>query len=222
MKAAILLALLGLEAIASQSAGQTPQSASNSDNATAAAPMLADSDVTQAVEFGKANKNKSFGYRGSANCNGFMQDWLPVYSIVAQGPVARIETASADAARKYATFVLADVSPEMRAPTLDIGVQQAVKQWPDGSLKSEIVPVEHLVIRGFDANGEPGPAVQPTHIEPLPNTWANLLGGKLETKGVLATFDTRAFATGDLQLVVITAGKECRTTIRDKDRTKLQ
>ena len=221
MKAAILLTLLSLEPIAAPSPAQTSQTASHTDSATAAT-ALADSDVTWAVDFGKANKNKSFGYHGSANCNGFMQDFLPVYAIWAQGPYARIETASADAARKYTSFGPADVTAEMRGPTLDIGVQQEIKQWPDGSLKSDVVPVEHLIIRGFDANGEPGPAVQPTHIEPLPSTWANLMGGKLETKGVLATFDTRAFPAGDLQLVVITASKECRTTIHERDRVKLQ
>src|SRR5580765_3427153 len=189
MRSAVLIALLCLDATA------TPCSAQS----TATSAVLADSDVAQAVEFGKANKNKKSGYSGSANCNGFLQDFLPVYAVVAQGPLGRISSASADATRKYATFGPADVTAEMRAPSLAIGIQQDLKQWPDGSLKSDVVAVDHVVIRGFDDKGEPGPAVQPTHVEPLPATWQNLMGGKVETKGVLATFDTQALPEGDLQ-----------------------
>jgi hypothetical protein len=223
MKKPVLITLLGLAAIIRPSAAQSTPAASAADTAGATAALLPDSEVAQAVELGKAKKNaRAFGYQGKADCNGFMQDWLPVYGVWAQGPVARIASASADATRKYVSFGPADVSAEMRARTIAVGVQQAVKQWPDGSLKSEMVTVDHVVIRGLDENGEPRPPVQPTHVEPLPATWSNMMGGKVETKGMLATFDLRTLPAGELQVVVITAQRECRATIKEKDRAKIQ
>jgi hypothetical protein len=223
MKTAILMTLLGLGTIARPSASQSPPASGSRDTAAAPAAILPDSDVTRAVALGREKKNaQAFWYQGKANCNGFMQDFLPVYGVWAQGPFSRIAAASAEATRKYVPFGPSDVSPQMRAPTLEVGVQQALLQWPDGTLKSEVVTVDHVIIRGVDDNGDLGPPVQPTHIEPLPATWSNMMGGKIETKGVLATFDLLALPAGELKIVVITAPRECRATIREKDRAKIQ
>jgi len=223
MRAAILMALVGFEAIAGTAASQTPPAANGRDTTARPAAMLPDSDVVRALELGKEKKNaRAFWYQGKANCHGFLQDFLPVYGVWAQGPFSRVAAASAEATRKYVAFGPADVSAQMRAQTLEVGVQQALIQWPDGSLKSEVVTVDHVIIRGVDENGDPGPPVQPTHVEPLPATWSNMMGGKVETKGVLATFDLLALPPGELQIVVITAPRECKAKVGERDRAKTQ
>lgn len=186
-------------------------------------PVLGDSDVVAAVHLGQAKKNnRTYGYVGAADCTKFVEfmassDALRTYTVIAQGPFGRIVDASAEATRKYLTFGSGDVSAEMRAPTLTVGVEQNVEK-----MTTIVAPVEHVVIRGVNEQGDPGPAVQPTHVEPLPASYQNLMGAKVETKGVLATFDLQALPPGDLQIVVILSNRECHATIHQHDRVKTQ
>jgi hypothetical protein len=77
-------------------------------------------------------------------------------------------------------------------------------------------------MRGVDEDGKPGPAMQPTHVQELPDYYQNLMGAKVETKGVLATFDPRSLPATDLQVLVILSDGECHATIHMKDRDKIR
>jgi len=155
--------------------------------------VLADSDVTAALKLGQATKNKRpYGYLGSADCTKFLEmmgssDAMRLYTVYAQGPFGRIVDASAEATRKYLPFGPGDVSPETRAPSLTVAVEQDLEK-----MTTIVAPVEHVVIRGMNDQGDPGTPVQPTHVEALPSSYQNLMGAKVETKGILATFDPTA------------------------------
>jgi len=224
-----LLALVGAVRCATQS--PVTNGAGRDSNVTARQPepaptphaaALADSDVAAAVAVGKNSKNKKpYWYRGQANCNKWGDvvngsGWGGIFTIVAQGPYGRIVDASAEAARKYVPYEPANVSVDTRALTLTVAVQQKLED-----MKATVVPVEHVVIRGVDENGDEGAVVQPAHIEPLPASFQNLMGAKIETQGVLATFDPQALPQGDLRVVVITARRECHATIHQSDRERI-
>jgi hypothetical protein len=48
------------------------------------------------------------------------------------------------------------------------------------------------------------------------------MGARVETKGILATFDAQTLPSGDLQIVVITSKKECHATIHQHDRALIR
>jgi hypothetical protein len=211
--------------------GQLPTTRDSVRDTSATAPKqldttraagLTDSAVLHAIELGRNGKGKTHRYLSLANCSNFGQlllssgNAMRMYTVLAQGPVGRIADASAEAARKYLTFDLPDATPEMRALTLTVGVQQDLQD-----MSNIVVPVEHVIIRSV-TGGQTGPAVQPTHIEPLSASFQNLMGAKIETQGVLATFDLRALPPGDLQIVVITTSNECHATVHEHDRDRLQ
>jgi len=212
-------ALLLVIAVARPLYGQTP-SATGGDSAVVAA-ALADSDVTAAIELGQTRKNgKTFGFLGAADCSNMIDAMggnTRIYGILAQGPYGRIVDASAQAARKYMTFGPGDVSAAMRAPTLTVAVQQHLE-----NMKTAVVPVEHVIIRNAAKDGDSVHIVQPTHHEELPESYYNLMGAKIETKGVWATFDPKALPPGDLQFVVILSNKECNARLRERDRDKIR
>jgi hypothetical protein len=177
--------------------------------------------VTAAIELGQTRKNgKTFGFLGLADCSNMidaMAGNTREYIVLAQGPYGRIVDASAQAARKYMPFGPSDITSGMRAPTLTVAVQQKLF-----NAKTTPVPVEHVVIRNAPQDGDSVHIVQPTHIEELPESYYNLMGAKIETKGVWATFDPRALPPGDLQFVVILSNKECNARLRERDRDKIQ
>ena len=212
-------ALFLVVATASPLSAQTPSNGARDTAAVVA--TLADSDITAAIALGETRKNKkTFGYLGAADCSNMIDAMggnTRVYSVLAQGPYGRIVDASAQAARKYMPFGPGDVAAQMRAPTLTVAVQQDLE-----NMKTTVVPVEHVIIRGVDEDGKPGPAVQPTSIQELPNEYSNLMGAKIETKGVWATFDPQKLPQGQLQIVVILSNKECHATIKEKDRDKIR
>jgi len=212
-----MLAGLLVVAVATPLRSQTP-SPGGPDSART---VLADSDVTAAIALGQARKNgKTFGFLGLADCSNAidaMAGNTREYNVLAQGPYGRVVDASAQAARKYMPFGPNDVSAEIRAPTLTVAVQQKLF-----NAKTTVVPVEHIVIRSVARDGEGTQIVQPTHVEELPESYYNLLGAKIETKGVWATFDLKAVPAGDLQFVVILSNKECNARLRERDRDKIR
>jgi len=129
----------------------------SSHDSSSALAALADSDVTAALTLGQTKKFKrTFGYSGAANCTKFVSFLannknMRIYSVIAQGPFGRIVDASAQATRKYVSFGPGDVTPDMRAPTVTVGVQQYMED-----MTTTIVSVEHVVIRGVTESGEPG------------------------------------------------------------------
>ncbi len=213
------LALLLVIAATPQLWGQTPASS----DTNAVAPVLPDSDVTTAITLGQSRKNKrTYGYSGVADCTKFgaflaSNSNLRIYGVIGQGPYGRVVDASAQATRKYLPFGPGDVSAEMRAPTLTVGIQQYMED-----MKTTVVPVEHVVIRGVNKEGAVGAALQPTHVEELPDYYQNLMGAKIETKGALATFDMKSLPEGDLQIVVILSDGECHATLHARDRNKIK
>jgi hypothetical protein len=232
MTARILLGLLALTGVTWPSRAQSPFGGAGRDTTPAPpeptvklrGPVLADSDVVAAIEYGKATKHKgAFWYRGEANCNKF-GDMLGdndamwrVFTVVAQGPYGRIVDAAASATRKYMPFATEQVTPEMRAPTITVGVQQQVEK-----VSNIVYPVEHVIIRGVNDRGDPGPPVQPIQKQDLSSTYQNALGAKIETKGLMATFDAKSLPPGELQILVIIEKRECHATVHPDDRVKIQ
>ncbi|HEX9292807.1 MAG TPA: hypothetical protein VF873_03895 [Gemmatimonadales bacterium] len=212
-------ALFLVVATASQLYAQTPTNGARDTSAVVA--TLADSDVTAAIALGQTRKNgKTFGFLGSADCSNIVDAMggnTREYIVLAQGPYGRIVDGSAQAARKYMPFGPSDVSSSMRAPTLTVAVQQKLF-----NAQTTPVPVEHIVIRNAAQDGDSVHIVQPTHIEELPESYYNLMGAKIETKGVWATFEPKALPAGDLQFVVILSNKECNARLRERDRDKIR
>jgi hypothetical protein len=183
---------------------------------------ITDSEVTAAFALGPARKNKqTYGYSGAANCTKFANFLMSnsnmrIYGVIAQGPFGRVVDASAQATRRYLPFGLADVTPDMRAPTVTVGIEQYMED-----MNTKPIAVEHVVIRGTNPSDTIPVVLQPTHVEELPESYQNLMGAKVQTKGILATFDARTLPAGDLQIVVILADGECHVTIHEGNRAKI-
>jgi hypothetical protein len=108
----------------------------------AAQDGLTDVQVVDAIALGRAGKVPT------VHVSTFLGD----YDVFIQGPVARIAQAAARAFREYRPFELADVPPEMKAPTYRIIIER--KRYASSP------PATHIVLQPRRAKGMDG-VIQP-------------------------------------------------------------
>lgn len=190
-----------------------------------------DSEVANAIAVGTQVK-KFRGYSteeytgrrriGMSLGTGVARDGDFGFIVEAQGPLGRIETKAAEAAKKYMRYTIDSVSESDRAPVLLVRATPRAPTVVNGRLESA-PPATHIVLLAYDKKGAIiGEAVQPLTTERFPVEWTNLMGGSRQGQGIAATFDMEKLPAGDFYIAVITSGKEARFGVWMVDRPLLR
>lgn len=108
-------------------------------------------------------------------------------------PTLRVRLAAFAAKKEYRALDAASVTEEMLAPTAEI-VCSPIRFLKGGG---DIIGVRTVVILP-----KGGPAIQPTHSEPLPERYQNAYGSTFDRDGMLAVFPLEAFKVGSELRVV--------------------
>jgi hypothetical protein len=118
--------------------------------------------------------------------------WGSVHIATFSTPFMRVAMAARQAKKEYRKFTPADVTPEMIAPELH------VYAWSQGLAENgpDTANVTAVVITPKKGNKEEkaGKAIQSLRFEPIPQTFQNLLGAKVEGVGRMAVFPLNALS----------------------------
>lgn len=198
--------------------------------AVAHAQQLSDTDIAAAIRAGEAKKidtltsectaKPGFGETIGAGIAGGVQR-NGTYAVVVSANAGRIASLAANAKRMYKKFALADVTDDLRVPTIFVAVEPD-KPSTSGNVMSVAAEIEHVVLK---TKAKIEAVVQPLNVEKEVVEFANLLGGKVESTRAIATFDYATVkelpAGADFDVVVITPHGERRCKVGAKDRVKL-
>jgi hypothetical protein len=106
-------------------------------------------------------------------------------------PFMRVARAAFDAKRTYKTFALADATPDMLAPNVDVVCpSQCVVEACSRSFG--VATVQAVVITG---KGSVSPQ-QPISSKPMPEVYQSAFGATDQASGLLATFPAAALQSG--------------------------
>jgi hypothetical protein len=198
-----------------------PLFAQAAPDSTAPAGPISDAQAQAAIDYGKAHPNTNYGLgigRQVPRCHG-SHNYLSEcgYTIVLKGPFGIIATAAATRAGQYLPFTLDSVSAEMRAPVLTVFVTPQAPDFADGSWH-QAQPVQRVVLQAKGPSRDvPGAVVQPLALTPVPMQWTNALGATFSSQGAVATFDRSQVPPGDFDVVLVTGGREVRSTLSARD-----
>jgi hypothetical protein len=140
------------------------------------------------------------------------------FTVVLEGPLNRIECAAGDSAKRYLTFSMESAEREIHDGALMV-LATPVKpiRFSNGEWKVT-EPATHVVI--FAGKGDDGtPPLQPDSTRKLSVEWSDMVGGKLESGGMVAWFPGDRIPLGDLTVAVINPQGEYRARFAKKDRS---
>lgn len=163
------------------------------------------------------------GGAAGAFCRAGAREGACAFSVVALGPLGRVQAASMAAAKRYLPFSIDSVADSLLAPVLEIRVTPEPPLVDRGRIVSSAPEAQHVVLVPVRGKREPaGAPIQPLGVTPFPVTWSNLLGGTREGVGVVATFALDAVPAEEFEIVVVTSGAESRYRVRGKQLEHLR
>jgi hypothetical protein len=192
---------------------------------------LADPEVQRAIEIGAAKKAGDHVFTGFASAGfgesfssglagGIQRDGS--FLVVIAAPFGRIAYLAQEAKRLYRPFTAADVTPEMRDPSLFVSVEPDKPGFDStGRTYSVPAPIQVVVIKSR-VNGSV--VLQPSELKLENVDFGNLMGGKVIGNRATMRFaidDFRQLPAGDADLVVVTEAGERKAKLTLKDRQKV-
>jgi hypothetical protein len=151
-------------------------------------------------------------------CRSAAREGVCAFTVELQGPLGRVHSAAADAAKAYRSVDAANVPDSLLRPMLVVRATPAPPVL-SGRMELRAPTPSHAVLLPIGKRGAPeSEAVQPVAVATFPVSWSNLVGGRREGTGLVAEFPTSAVPAGDFYVVIITDGKESRYQIQAKDR----
>lgn len=144
-----------------------------------------------------------------------------LFSIVVEGPTARVARAANDAASEFKPFIASQVTPEMRAPIVTIMASPDAPTIHLGRI-SPTPNATHMVLlpRGSKDSSK---AVQPIRKNQVAQQFGNAMGASVTSQGLLAEFSLTELPAGEFDVVVIAEnGVEHRRTIKKDDRQQIR
>jgi hypothetical protein len=199
-----------------------PARAQSADSAAAPTGPVTDAQVQTAIDYGKAHPNINLGlplgkwHRRCRNSDHHNDECG--YQIALQGPLGRVITAASTHAGLYLPFTLDSVTAEMRRPVVTVWVAPIAPEFVSGEWRQS-PPVQRIVLQVKPARGSeaPGQVIQPGQVQALPMQWTNALGGVFSGQGAVATFDATQIPTTEFDVVLVTGGREIRSTVTARD-----
>ncbi len=185
-------------------------------------------EILQAIAAGKNKKQAALMAScdakpglGEAMAGGMGGGLRPTgrYNVAVAGPLGHVASLAFEASRLYKSFGLADVTDDMRSPTIYVTAA------PDdprraGNSYSVASPIQSIVLTSKDNGG----AALSTDLRLEPVVWKNLLGASFSGTSATATFsreEVDALPAGELNIVLVTAAGERRCKIGASERAKV-
>ena len=125
------------------------------------------------------------------------------FSVCIQGPEQRIALAAAVAKQARRRLRSAYVSAELKAREWSVVVRPNAPALVDG--RPVRTPLAQEV--SVQVHDHPEQAVLPLKTVPLPVEWGNAIGVTLKGQGLTAMFHIPMLPEGDLDIVIVTAGR---------------
>ena len=221
--------LVGATALLVRSAAQLhaqPPATPGTATSKAVLPQVGDAEIGEGLAIGAQSREfmgvvtggASTGFAG-ALCRAATPEGVCGVEIYVQGPVGRIALLASGAKKKYLPFTADSVPAEAKWKALYIRAVPVAPHVVAGRMM-QAPSVTHIVVR--PRGGDDASVIQPVLIMPETMNWGNALGATYSGEGQVALFDLAKLPEGDLEIDVVTSGKEARVAVKSKDRSKLR